>query len=152
MFPDTREQRCWFHKTGNDLTASPKSATGAKALAEIYDAEDRDTRDSRGKGVRDQYGPKWPKAAAKITDDLDVLLDVRRLPGRALGPPADDEPDRADVRHRAATPTGDQRAGLTGGRDRDGVQTPRVRPTPVASRQRVVAASQIRFDLYGSEG
>ena len=44
VFPDTREQRCWFHKIANVLAALPKSAhTGAKAaLAEIYNAEDSD--------------------------------------------------------------------------------------------------------------
>src|SRR3954454_17739491 len=44
VFPDTREQRCWWHKLGNVLAALPKSAhPGAKAaLAEIYNAEDRD--------------------------------------------------------------------------------------------------------------
>ena len=36
VFPDTREQRCWFHKIANVLAALPKSAhPGAKkALAE----------------------------------------------------------------------------------------------------------------------
>jgi putative transposase len=44
VFPDTREQRCWFHVSSNVLAALPKSAhPGAKAaLAEIYNAEDRD--------------------------------------------------------------------------------------------------------------
>ena len=26
VFPQTREQRCWFHKTANVLAALPKSA------------------------------------------------------------------------------------------------------------------------------
>ena len=34
----------------------------------------QDPRPSRGEGVRREFGVKWPKAAAKITDDLDVLL------------------------------------------------------------------------------
>src|SRR5262245_59881234 len=44
VFPDTREQRRWFHKIANVLAALPKSAhPGAKkALAEIWNAEDRD--------------------------------------------------------------------------------------------------------------
>jgi putative transposase len=44
VFPETREQRCWFHKIANVLNALPKSAQpGAKtALAEIWNAEDRD--------------------------------------------------------------------------------------------------------------
>jgi hypothetical protein len=42
--PDTREQRCWFHKIANVLSALPKSAhPGAKkALAEVWNAEDRE--------------------------------------------------------------------------------------------------------------
>ncbi len=38
VFPTTREQRCWFHVSGNMLAALPKSAhPGARAaLAEIY--------------------------------------------------------------------------------------------------------------------
>jgi Transposase, Mutator family len=45
VFPETREQRRWFHKTANVLAALPRSAhPGAKkALAEIWGAEDKDT-------------------------------------------------------------------------------------------------------------
>ena len=44
VFPETREQRCWFHKIANVLGALPTSAhPGAKkALAEIWNAEDKD--------------------------------------------------------------------------------------------------------------
>lgn len=44
VFPETREQRCWFHKIANVLNALPKSAQpGAKAaLAEVWNAEDRE--------------------------------------------------------------------------------------------------------------
>ena len=43
VFPDTREQRCWFPKIANVLAALPKSAhPGAKkALAKIWNAEDK---------------------------------------------------------------------------------------------------------------
>ena len=43
VFPETTEQRCWWHKIGNVLAAMPKSAHPAakKALAEIYNAEDK---------------------------------------------------------------------------------------------------------------
>ena len=76
VFPDTKEQRCWWHKTGNVLAALPKSAhPGAKAaLAEIHNAEDRDHAVEAARVFADLYAAKWPKAAAKITDDLDVLL------------------------------------------------------------------------------
>ncbi len=76
VFPETREQRCWWHKMGNVLAALPKSAQpGAKAaLAEIYNAEDREHALKAVTVFTDLYGAKWPKAVAKITDDLDVLL------------------------------------------------------------------------------
>jgi putative transposase len=76
VFPNTREQPCWWHKIGNTLSALPKSANpGAKkALAEIYYAEDKDHALAAAKAFAELYGAKWPKAAAKITDDLDVLL------------------------------------------------------------------------------
>jgi len=76
VFPDTREQRCWFHKIANVLNALPKSAQpGAKAaLAEIWNAEDKEHAKKAAKAFAADYGAKWPKAVAKITDDLDVLL------------------------------------------------------------------------------
>ncbi len=76
VFPDTREQRCWFHKIANVLNCLPKSAQpGAKAaLAEIWNAEDREHAAAAAKVFADAYRAKWPKAVAKITEDLDVLL------------------------------------------------------------------------------
>ena len=81
VFPDTREQRCWFHKIANVLNALPKSAQpGAKtALAEIWNAEDQSTPRPPPR-LRRRLRRKWPKAAAKITDDLDVLLEFYDYP------------------------------------------------------------------------
>ena len=45
-----------------------------RALAEIYNAEDKSHARAAAKGFAAEFGVKWPKAAAKITDDLDVLL------------------------------------------------------------------------------
>ena len=82
VFPQTREQRCWWHKIGNVLNALPKSAQpGAKkALAEIYAAEDKTHAAAAAASFAAEYGVKWPKAAAKITDDLDVLLSFYDYP------------------------------------------------------------------------
>jgi putative transposase len=76
VFPETGEQRCWWHKIGNVLAALPKSAHPAakRALAEIYNAEDKTHARAAAKAFATEFGVKWPKAAAKITDDLDVLL------------------------------------------------------------------------------
>ena len=76
VFPETAEQRCWWHKLGNVLAALPKSVHPAakRALAEIYNAEDKTHARAAAKGFAAEFGVKWPKAAAKITDDLDVRL------------------------------------------------------------------------------
>ena len=82
VFPTTREQRCWFHKIANVLGALPKSAhPGAKkALAEIWNAEDKNHARAAAKAFEAAYGAKFPKAAAKITDDLEELLAVYDYP------------------------------------------------------------------------
>src|SRR5215218_6460302 len=76
VFPATREQRCWFHKIANVLGALPRSAhPGAKkALAEIWNAEDKQHALDAVTSFKAAYGPKFGKAVAKITDDLEVLL------------------------------------------------------------------------------
>jgi putative transposase len=76
VFPETREQRCWFHKIANVLAALPKSAHPAakKALAEIWNAEDKTHARAAAKQVQDLFGAKFAKAVVKITDDLDEML------------------------------------------------------------------------------
>jgi transposase-like protein len=76
VFPETREQRCWFHKISNVLAALPKSAhPGAKkALAEIWNAEDKSHARDAVKQFESTYGAKFPKAVAKISDDVEQLL------------------------------------------------------------------------------
>ncbi|WP_369227850.1 IS256 family transposase [Streptomyces sp. R39] len=76
VFPETREQRCWVHKTANVLDSMPKSAQpGAKkAPQDIYNAEDRAHAEAAIKTSAQLYGAKFPKAVKKITDDQDQLL------------------------------------------------------------------------------
>ncbi len=82
VWPETRHQRDWFHKTANVLDALPKSAqpTAKKMLAEIRDAEDRDHAVAAAKSFADEFSTKFPKAVAKITDDVDVLLTFYDFP------------------------------------------------------------------------
>ncbi|MEU6585924.1 IS256 family transposase [Nocardia sp. NPDC046763] len=82
VFPETHEQRCWFHKQANVLAALPKSAhPGAiAAMKEIYNAEDIDHAQVAIKAFGIDYGKKYPKAVAKIVDDADVLLEFYRYP------------------------------------------------------------------------
>lgn len=76
VFPETRAQRCWVHKIANVLNALPKSAqpTARRMLAEIRDAEDRDHARRAADAFVGEFGAKWPKAVAKIVDDLEPLL------------------------------------------------------------------------------
>ncbi len=76
VWPETTEQRDWVHKAANTLDALPKSAqsTAKKMLAEIRDAEDGDEARQAAKRFDDTYRAKFPKAADKITNDLDRLL------------------------------------------------------------------------------
>jgi transposase-like protein len=64
VFPETREQRCWVHKTARALDAMPKSARpGAKkAIQDIYSAEDKQHAQAAIKTFAQLYGTKFPKA------------------------------------------------------------------------------------------
>ncbi len=111
VFPETREQRCWFHKSANVLAALPKSAhPGAvTAMQQIYNAENGDLARVAAKAFAIDYGTKFPKAAAKIVDELDVLLEFYNYPAehwvhlRTTNPI---ESTFATVRHRTKVTKG----------------------------------------------
>ena len=81
-WPETAEQRDWVHKVANVLDALPKSVqpSAKKFLAEIRDAEDRDHAVAAAQRFDAEFRVRWPKAAAKITDDLDRLLTFYAYP------------------------------------------------------------------------
>ena len=111
VFPQARQQRCWFHKIANVLGALPKSAhPGAKkALAEIWNAEDSGHAMAAVKAFQAAYGAKFAKAVAKVTDDLDELLAFYDFPAehwihlRTTNPI---ESTFATVRHRTKVTKG----------------------------------------------
>jgi putative transposase len=76
VFPATREQKCWVHKVRNVLGALPKSvhAGARRALNEIILAEDLEHARAAIEAFASDYGVKWPKAVAKVTDDAETLL------------------------------------------------------------------------------
>ncbi len=75
VFPTTAEQRCWVHRTANVLDALPKRVhVDAKtALVRIYTAETRALALDAVKVFASEF-TVWPKATAKVTDELDTLL------------------------------------------------------------------------------
>src|SRR6266498_2604955 len=64
------------HKVRNVLGALPKSvhAGARRALNEIILAEDLQHARTAIEAFATDYGVKWPKAVAKVTDDQDALL------------------------------------------------------------------------------
>ncbi len=76
VFPETRHQRCWVHKTANVLDALPKSAQPAakRAIQEIYNAEDKEHAAKAIAAFAKQYGAKYPKVVKRLTDDEEELL------------------------------------------------------------------------------
>jgi putative transposase len=76
VFPATRHQRDWVHKTRNVLDSLPKSIHGrAKvAIKEITEAENKREAKRAIEEFACEFGTKWPKAVSKITDDKEALL------------------------------------------------------------------------------
>jgi len=75
VFPTTAEQRCWVHKTARVLDALPKrkQEEAKSALVAIYAAPTR----AEALDAVTRFGEafaEWPKATARVTDELDVLL------------------------------------------------------------------------------
>jgi hypothetical protein len=95
VFPEAREGRFWFHKTASVSAALPKSAhPGAKkALAEIWGAEDKDHALAAGKAFDAAYGAKFPQSRRQDHRGRRRTAGLLRLPSRALGAPAHDQPD-----------------------------------------------------------
>ena len=83
-FPDTRHQRCWFHKMGNVLNSLPKSLQ-SKAKTELQSIWMAPTRDEARKlfdRFLKTYESKYPKATAKLIKDKDALLAFYDFPAR----------------------------------------------------------------------
>ena len=76
VFPETRVQRCWVHKTANVLNKLPKSQHGkAKAaLQEIWMAESREDAKKALASFVATYDAKYPKAVSCLVKDEEELL------------------------------------------------------------------------------
>jgi len=76
VFPETRHQRCWVHKTANVLDKLPKSVQPKvkSALHEIYLAETRDSAHKAFDSTLKRFQDKYPKAMENLEKDRDELL------------------------------------------------------------------------------
>jgi putative transposase len=82
VYGETREQRCWVHKTANILNKMPKSLQGkAKGhLQDIWMAETRADAEAAFNFFIEAYGAKYDKATDCLIKDRDRLLTFYDFP------------------------------------------------------------------------
>ena len=112
VYPTTREQRCWVHKTANVLDKLPKSMQGKAKSALTQHLSGREpNRGGGGAGsLRRPLRGEVSQGRCVPRKGPRGLIDVLRLPGRALGASSNDESDRVNVRDGA--PEATQNEGL----------------------------------------
>ena len=111
LSPTTRQQRCWFHKTGNVLNALPKSVhpKAKRALHAIWQAATRQEADRAFDQFIVTYEPKYPKATACLLKDQDTLLTFYDFPAKHWQSVRTTNPIEstfATIRHRTARTKG----------------------------------------------
>jgi transposase-like protein len=76
VWPRTRGQRCWVHKTANVLNKLPKSqqSKAKRALQEIWMAETRKDAHAAFDAFVEAWGIKYEKAVECLIKDRDALL------------------------------------------------------------------------------
>ena len=105
VWPTTREQRCWVHKTANVLAKLPKGQQpkAKRALQEIWMAETKVAAEVAFDGFIESYQLKYEKAAECLNKDRDPLLTFYDFPAehwKHLRTSNPVESTFATVRHR----------------------------------------------------
>ena len=105
VWPKTREQRCWVHKTANVLNRLPKSqhAKAKRALQAIWMAETKTDADAAFDAFIESYEVKYDKAAECLEKDREALLAFYDFPAehwKHLRTTNPIESTFATVRHR----------------------------------------------------
>jgi transposase-like protein len=111
VWPKTRGQRCWVHKTANVLNKLPKSlqSKAKRTLQEIWMAETKNDALVAFDAFIETYGVKYDKAIECLTRDRDTLLAFYEFPAehwKHLRTTNPIESTFATVRHRTARAKG----------------------------------------------
>lgn len=106
VYPDTRAQRCWVHKTLNVLDCLPKSlqAKAKSELQAIWMAETRDHAHAAFERFMRTYQAKYPKAVDKLLRDREALFAFYDFPAehwRHIRSTNPIESTFATIRHRS---------------------------------------------------
>lgn len=84
IYPATRHQRCWVHKTANILNKLPKSSQpkAKQALHDIWCAETKAEAEKAFDLFVQSYEAKYPKATECLLKDHEVLLTFYDYPAQ----------------------------------------------------------------------
>jgi transposase-like protein len=111
VWPKTRAQRCWVHKTANVLNRLPKNlqAKAKRTLQEIWMAETRKAAEAAFDAFIETYGIKYEKAVECLTTDREAQPAIYDFPAehwKHLRPTNPIESTFATVRHRTVRSRG----------------------------------------------
>jgi transposase-like protein len=111
VWPTTRGQRCWVHKTANVLNKLPKSlqAKAKRALHEIWMAETKADAEAALGAFAETYGVKYDKAVECLIKDRQAMLAFYDFPAehwKHLRTSNPIESTFATVRHRTVRTKG----------------------------------------------
>jgi transposase-like protein len=111
IFPGTRHQRCWCHKTRNVLNALPKSVQpkAKQAIQDIWRSETMGTAERGFEAFLNTYALKYPKATACLQKDREELLQFYAFPAAhwpSLRTTNPIESTFGTIRHRTARTKG----------------------------------------------
>ena len=84
VYGETRQQRCWMHKTMNVLNCLPKSvqAKAKQALHAIWQAETKADAEKAFDLFVETYEPKYPKATLCLHKDREQLMAFYDFPAQ----------------------------------------------------------------------
>ena len=84
VYPQTRHQRCWVHKTANILNSLPKSSQpkAKQAIHEIWQAETKFNAEKAFELFIETYQDKYPKATLSLQKDREELLAFYDFPAK----------------------------------------------------------------------
>jgi putative transposase len=120
VYPSTREQRCWVHKTANVLDKLPKRLQPAakEQLHQIWMAEKKVDAQQAFDTFLETYRAKYPKAVECLQKDREVLLAFYDFPAEhwihlRTTNPIESTFATVRLRHRKTKGNGTRKACLT---------------------------------------
>ena len=84
VYPQTRHQRCWVHKTANILNSLPKTSQpkAKEAIHQIWQAETKIKAEKAFELFIETYQDKYPKATLSLQKDREELLAFYDFPAK----------------------------------------------------------------------